>query len=133
MSWPKRCAGCKQTYSKEEWGPSNGYCRSCQRDYMRAWRARNPELMAEYRRRREAKHGTHKKPKDPAQRRAQWAVSYALEKGRLVRPLCCPQCGRKVRVDAHHEDYSKPLEVEWLCRRCHMTRHADEELTARAY
>ncbi|MFC3331681.1 hypothetical protein ACFOEM_04310 [Paenalcaligenes hominis] len=40
----------------------------------------------------------------------------------------CEVCG-KSKVDAHHDDYSKPLEVRWLCREHHMQHHArlDEE------
>ena len=101
------------------------YCRSCQREYNREWRERNPAKVRAIRMRAARKHGWRKTPKYPDQRRAQWAVYYALKKGELVRPDACPQCKRHVRVDAHHVDYSKPLEVEWLCRRCHMRRHAD--------
>lgn len=42
----------------------------------------------------------------------------------LVKPKCCERCGKEKRLDAHHRDYSKPLEVEWLCRLCHRREHA---------
>ena len=46
--------------------------------------------------------------------------------GKLTRPESCPRCaGKGVRVDAHHEDYARPLEVEWLCRPCHLWRHRE--------
>ena len=33
----------------------------------------------------------------------------------------CEVCGKKAH--AHHEDYSKPLEVTWLCHKHHRERH----------
>lgn len=46
-------------------------------------------------------------------------VTYAVRLGKLIKVPC--DCGDK-EVQAHHEDYSKPLEVEWLCRTCHNER-----------
>jgi hypothetical protein len=34
----------------------------------------------------------------------------------------CEICGNP-KVDKHHDDYAKPLEVMWLCRRHHIQRH----------
>ncbi len=48
----------------------------------------------------------------------------AIQAGRLVRQPC-QECG-EVRSEAHHEDYSKPLEVIWLCKPHH--READARL-----
>lgn len=56
---------------------------------------------------------------------ASMRVGHAIRSGRMTRPDECERCGAKVRVDAHHHDYSKPLDVEWLCRRCHTAHHAE--------
>jgi len=53
--------------------------------------------------------------------RAKSAVYYALQTGKLNRSQC--ECGSS-DVEAHHDDYSKPLEVRWLCRSCHQRLHA---------
>ena len=49
-------------------------------------------------------------------------VATELMAGRLVRGLC-RACGSK-KSEAHHTDYSKPLDIVWLCRRCHALMHA---------
>ena len=63
----------------------------------------------------------------PAQQRAHQKVKYAVEKGRLIVPEVCSECdqhagyakdGRRL-LQAHHDDYSKPLDVRWLCIPCH--------------
>ncbi len=52
-------------------------------------------------------------------KRAHSAVKRALKSGRLIRPLRCERCPNVCKPQAHHADYSKPLEVEWLCTTCH--------------
>ena len=58
-----------------------------------------------------------------AQMAAGRAVLKAVAAGTLVRPASCSRCGGGKRIEAHHPDYSKPLEVMWLCRRCHYHEH----------
>jgi hypothetical protein len=57
--------------------------------------------------------------------KARWQVSRAIKSGRLIRQPC-EVCG-DIRVDAHHDDYSKPLNVRWLCRTHHIEHHAKAE------
>lgn len=58
----------------------------------------------------------------PDRARARRAVTYAVRVGNLVRQPCA-NCGARANVQAHHHDYSKPLDVEWLCRPCHLNEH----------
>lgn len=56
----------------------------------------------------------------PDRHKARRAVAAAIKRGALVRPAICSKCGGKETfIEAHHNDYSKPLDVEWLCRKCH--------------
>jgi hypothetical protein len=61
--------------------------------------------------------------KYPERRKAYRKVWKAIKSGRLVRPAKCEHCRRQCRPQAHHEDYSKPLDVQWWCRRCHLKHH----------
>ena len=52
------------------------------------------------------------------------ALNNAVRDGRIERPSECSECSdNRIPIEAHHEDYFKPLEVEWLCRPCHLQRH----------
>ncbi len=65
--------------------------------------------------------------RDPAKVEANWEVYRAVEDGRLVRPDHCERCGEPTdKAQAHHEDYSRPLDVEWFCERCHKAHHKEE-------
>lgn len=40
------------------------------------------------------------------------------------KPSQCQICGREDdRLEGHHYDYDKPLDVTWLCKRCHSVAH----------
>jgi hypothetical protein len=55
----------------------------------------------------------------------------AVRAGKLTRQPC-ERCGDP-KADAHHEDYSKPLDVRWLCRKHHAVRHCELDLLAIAH
>lgn len=61
--------------------------------------------------------------KFPEKLKAQRLFRSALRRGVIVRPASCSECPSVCRVDGHHDDYSKPYDVRWLCRGCH-NRHA---------
>ena len=56
-------------------------------------------------------------------RAAHIIVGNAIKNGNLI-PCPCERCGNK-KVDAHHEDYTKALSVNWLCHNCHGKRHQE--------
>lgn len=56
----------------------------------------------------------------PEKIKARNAVNNAIRDGRLKRESC-EVCGQVAQ--AHHDDYSKPLEVKWLCRKHHDVTH----------
>jgi hypothetical protein len=57
----------------------------------------------------------------PEKYRARRAVAAALRSGQIARGACT-DCGAD-DAEAHHHDYAKPLEVTWLCGRCHVKEH----------
>ena len=65
---------------------------------------------------------------DLVRRAAHVAVQEARRLGALV-PGPCEVCS-KTPVAAHHDDYTKPLEVRWLCKQCHADHHIKERACA---
>lgn len=56
--------------------------------------------------------------------RARHVLHAAEDRGEVLRPDSCSRCGVEARIEAHHPDYSRPLDVEWLCVECHRIAHA---------
>lgn len=65
------------------------------------------------------------------QERAQWKVA-AAKLNRVLIPQPCEVCGSEI-VDAHHDDYSKPLDVRWLCPLHHRRLHAGVPMGTERY
>lgn len=105
-------------------------CKDCSRIEYRARRVRNADGY----KKKDARYYQNNKEKIKSARReyakenyhknlAREKVRRAVYSGKLTRPSNCSECGKDCMPDAHHEDYSKPLEVIWLCRECHMRLH----------
>lgn len=104
-----------------------GKCKDCTRRDATAHRAANHEKVCAYDRARARTPERRKavvelqresRARNPEKWAARLAVRRAVVTGALVRHPC-QQCGSTQRVEAHHDDYSKPLAIEWLCFVCH--------------
>ena len=60
---------------------------------------------------------------NPEKRKAKSMIRHALNMGRMIKPSTCSVCPESRNLDAHHDDYSQPLVIRWLCRSCHITHH----------
>lgn len=121
------------------------HCRECWRAKVKESRGANAEYYLQYDRRRandpnriaareayrktingRQKHAESAKrwiERNPEKRKAQIMVGNAVRDGRLSRAPC-EVCG--ARATAHHNDYDRPLEVQWLCASHHSEHHKRE-------
>jgi hypothetical protein len=108
-----------------------GKCKACTRADVRANRRKRRDHYAAYERERNQQfvrrvlrlryqRRTMVRHREKAAARS--AVARAVRRGRLVRRPC-EVCG-DTKTDAHHVDYARPLDVQWLCRRHHADAHA---------
>lgn len=121
-------------------------CPECVRAREKAWRLRRKEegrpvistkMPRDYHREYEKKYfnsGTNRErrnrlakayredPRLRARHEARWLVHRAIASGKLLR-MPCEGCSSSP-AQAHHDDYNKPLEIRWLCTRCHSDWHA---------
>lgn len=81
------------------------YCKSCHAEYMRTNRPKHSQLTDEQ--------------KKKANARAY--VKVYLERGKIEKKPC--EICDDNKSEAHHEDYNKPLDVKWLCRKHHLELH----------
>ena len=62
--------------------------------------------------------------KYPEKARARSLLSNAICDGKIIRPKQCSLCLRSDGIiEAHHPDYSRPLDVVWVCKSCHFMVH----------
>ena len=63
--------------------------------------------------------------RNPEKKRASTTLSNAVRDGKIFRAYKCAICGSTKNIEAHHEDYTKPLEIVELCKKHHW--EADEK------
>jgi len=123
------CRYCKTTenlmpkptsVSKTKSGKIHSYycCRECNRKRLKKYRATERGAA------RTSLAVENSILRHPEKQAARYAVLKALRNKILFKPSQCEICQEEVRPEAHHPDYSRPLEVVWACRRCHADIHS---------
>lgn len=134
----KTCFKCQRTLPRSEFYKHPmmgdgllGKCKECARadvtanrrakiDYYRSYDVKR--FREDPKRRADTYRTSHElAEKYPDRQKARTAVGNAIRDGRLIRRPC-EVCGI-AKSEAHHDDYSKPLDVRWLCRRHHEEHH----------
>lgn len=124
-----------------------------QHTYFVAWKKRNPDYMENYlrayskteKRKLYMKDYLRKHPfvanktprylenarnrarlhnlRNPDKYKARYTLRNAIVDGKVLKPKTCSLCNSAKRIQAHHHDYSKPLDVVWLCYTHHKELH----------
>ena len=125
----KRCGRCKEVKPVEEFYHSNSRPDGLRAYCMPCWAVVNTASSKRYRQTAGYRNWLAKKRSDNPEFRRKYLVrmfaSIAIQLGVLVRQPC-EVCGSE-KVQAHHTDYAKPLEVRWLCKAHHQSHgHAGD-------
>lgn len=135
----KICTECKvekpvSAFSKQTAAKDNlqRWCKTCNRLHQQT-----PEGKAAHQKshkkyyQSEAGKATHRRSSEvqrsahPDRIKARQTLYHAINSGRIKRPSTCEECSKKRFVHGHHEDYNKPLDVDWLCIKCHNKLHEE--------
>lgn len=141
----KKCQKCENTFPLENFHRHKGFkdgrrviCKTCScaisRKYYsnnrdqhlescRKWQKNNRDKVVAYQKEfREKQKIAGKKwvINNPERYKAHKKLNYAVFKGEVVKSSSCQVCGcSNKKIEAHHYDYTKSLEVIWVCTGCH--------------
>jgi ribosomal protein S27AE len=135
----KTCSRCGLSKDESEYHKDKSrkdglfqWCNTCQKEHdvkyrrehrkqhanqARQWRADNREIARNIQVKASQKH----RQINPEKAMARSAVTHAVRDGKLIKQPC-EVCGN-LKAQAHHDDYSKPLQVRWLCQKHHTEHH----------
>ena len=144
----KKCKMCQVEKSEEKfnrWYKKTGntglrsHCKDCDHQINKVFREKKKEELREKRRQRTGAKQRElitdpirkKRNEDvyrcqrkyPEKRAARTFLNSYVKMGKIIRPEKCQKCFKKGKVEGHHEDYSQPLTVTWVCKRCHADIH----------
>lgn len=126
MEAERKCKCCNWVKKESEFYKGKGMCKDCyikrQTEYNNNKRENRLEYMREY---MKSNAGRKSLKESKAKLKREWIyceVYRAVRDGKLSRGTC-EVCGSS-EVQAHHDDYTQPLNVRWLCRIHHSELHA---------
>lgn len=140
----KTCNTCGIEKDEKEYYANTRRCKECTKERVRSNRLANIEYYRNYDRNRPNKEeraikqaeylktprgkevslkATRNFRKDKIKYKAHNELNNSLRDGKILKPSNCQNCKIECNPHGHHDDYSKPLDVRWLCTKCHTDFH----------
>ncbi|KKL75825.1 hypothetical protein LCGC14_2051050 [marine sediment metagenome] len=132
----KQCTKCKGKKEPSEFYKDKRckdglkcWCKECLHKYRQSEPGK--EVRQKYRQSgagRESSRRSNQKRRllHPEKAKANDAVRSMVRAGKITQPFLCERCFKECKPEAHHPDYTKPMEIEWLCRPCHIETHKEK-------
>lgn len=137
------CNECASSYNKERWrvviaprvnrkkGPLpcvcgkekesySNYCKECAAIRMREWRLNQSKGLIKPKK-------VALTPEQKKLRRDVRAITHSALRRGLLKRAPCEICGTDLNIEAHHDDYTKPLDIRWLCKSHHDEHHKNND------
>ncbi len=95
----------------------NAHCRDCFSNFHKVYRKKTSSNIS-------AKYNRDSRKRHPEKFKARAKLAYAIKIGKIIKPTQCSKClSCSGKLHGHHHDYEKPLDVTWLCNKCHGEEH----------
>jgi hypothetical protein len=125
-SWHKECSKCKKAYGAfkksgildfffNDNSRADGFSNNCKNCYK--------EKESKRIRTNRYAHTKRSTLRYPEKHEARIKLNNAVRVGKIIKSSHCQHCGEETKTQGHHVDYSKPLDVLWLCPKCHGRQH----------
>lgn len=108
---PRSCEHCRADFLARRVDIAKGKARFCSKSCAQLSRGAIRRVV----------NATLRTPRKERYQGAHNALNYQIQRGRIVRQPC-EVCGDP-KSQAHHDDYSKPFDVRWLCQKHHVEHH----------
>lgn len=148
----RRCRECARIFNRKNYDPEIAYKKRLnqkekdpekwgqkKKEYNLKYENKNKKLINEKKRkyqrerrnrglvivnRLKAIEGNRKwREKYPEKKKARYILTSKLNRNLIEKPLNCQVCNAIEKLEGHHHDYSKPLDVIWCCKKCHGSFH----------
>ena len=122
-----KCKQCTKADTINNYAVNNEYYKNY--DKLRAMLPHRVDMRKKYSETQQGKEA-HKRSRkrwvtaNPEKRQAHIVLGNSVRDGKIQKNPC-QKCGDAV-AEAHHPDYTKPLDVVWLCRSCHLAEHGKQ-------
>lgn len=117
----------RKTETDRKWSEKNS---GRKKESIRLWRKRNSEKVSEYRKQSYLRNYQHIREyhvlwreQHPDKKQCHMLLNEAVYSGNVTKPSSCQICEATGNLHGHHHDYTKPLDVWWLCPSCHHLLH----------